>query len=565
MLRLLLLLSLPVVFFAFSVSLETLQQYLPSLPFVADKPTIYCYGSITTLDSTSREFTPGCLSVNSDGTFNSPFSATEPQILRRGWPVNLSKHVIPGLWDGHAHLFQYGEMLGTVKVYNTHSIPEILEQICDYHMQHPTSGTKGNWIKGNGWDQSLLPDGMPMASDLPESLYVLLYRVDVHCIWVSRAVLDLLGDEPPVSPPGGSIPSPGVFCDDAMDLVLPFVPSPTREEKRLFVKTAQKSLHSYGIVGMHDAGVVVDDRELYVEMAEKGELKLRVYAMIQCRALNTFCPEEAEMVKREDGMVTVASVKLFADGALGSWGAALLEPYSDDPTTNGTMLLAPSALTEVTSQWARAGYTVCIHAIGDFANRAAIAAISSASPSSAGFRIEHAQIIHPDDQKRLFSLKIIPSIQPTHATSDQFYALARLGEERVQKSAYRMKSFLPLKPVLGSDFPVEPPSVLAGIYAAVTRRDPKTGKSVGGGGGWHTDEVLTIGEALRGFTRNVAAAAGMKKAGKIEGGAWADWVVLDKRLEESKQGWEWLRDETAVKETWVAGKRVFMRGDETKS
>lgn len=312
MLRLLLLLSLPVVFFAFSVSLETLQQYLPSLPFVADKPTIYCYGSITTLDSTSREFTPGCLSVNSDGTFNSPFSATEPQILRRGWPVNLSKHVIPGLWDGHAHLFQYGEMLGTVKVYNTHSIPEILEQICDYHMQHPTSGTKGNWIKGNGWDQSLLPDGMPMASDLPESLYVLLYRVDVHCIWVSRAVLDLLGDEPPVSPPGGSIPSPGVFCDDAMDLVLPFVPSPTREEKRLFVKTAQKSLHSYGIVGMHDAGVVVDDRELYVEMAEKGELKLRVYAMIQCRALNTFCPEEAEMVKREDGMVTVASVKLFA-------------------------------------------------------------------------------------------------------------------------------------------------------------------------------------------------------------------------------------------------------------
>jgi len=240
----------------------------------------------------------------------------------------------------------------------------------------------------------------------------------------------------------------------------------------------------------------------------------------------------------------------------------LLEPYSDDPTTNGTMIISPSALTTVTSQWARAGYTVCIHAIGDLANRAAISAISAASPSSAGFRIEHAQIVHPDDHKLLWSLGITPSIQPTHATSDQFYALSRLGEERLRKRAYRMKSFLPLKPVLGSDFPVEPPSVLAGIYAAVTRRDPKTGTSVGGGNGWHTEEAITVGDALRGFTSNVAAAAGMPKAGKIEAGAWADWVVLDRRLEESPQGWEWLRDETAVKETWVAGKRVFARDTE---
>ena len=128
-----------------------------------------------------------------------------------------------------------------------------------------------------------------------------------------------------------------------------------------------------------------------------------------------------------------------------------------------------------------------------------------------------------------------------------------------------MKSLLPLKPVLGSDFPVEPASVLAGIYAAVTRRDPGTGKNVGGGDGWHTEEALTVGQALRGFTRNAASAAGMEKAGKIEAGAWADWVVLGRRLEESKQGWEWLRDETVVKETWIAGKRVFSRDDEAGS
>ena len=439
-----------------------------------------------------------------------------------------------------------------------------------------------------GWDQALLTPGrMPSASDLPDNLYVLLYRVDVHCIWVSMPVLSLLPTfpRPPVAPPGGTIPSPGVFCDNAMDLVLPFLPAPSAAQKREYVLTAQSSLHRYGIVGLHDAGVRAADRELYSRLASRGQLKLRINAMVECTARNTFCPAEAAMVARPDGLLTVHSVKLFADGALGSWGAALLEPYSDDSTTSGTLLIGPAKLTNLTRRWAEAGYQVCIHAIGDAASRAAIDAFAAAATAAAAtassvssksksrsksklsFRLEHAQVVAPVDQARMRTLGIVPSVQPTHATSDSAYALSRLGDRRLRDSAYRLRSFLPLGLVLGSDFPVEPPSVLAGIYAAVTRRDPRPGmgKQPSGqsGKGWYTGETLTVKQALWGFTRSPANAAGLAKAGAIMAGTWADWVVLDRRLADvgagEDGGLEWMRSDTAVRETWLHGKRVFMR------
>lgn len=418
---------------------------------------------------------------------------------------------------------------------------------------------------------------MPSASDLPGDLYVLLYRVDVHCIWVSEPVLSLLPTfpRPPVAPPGGTIPSPGVFCDNAMDLVLPFLPAPSAAQKREYVLTAQSSLHRYGIVGVHDAGVLATDRELYSRLASRGQLQLRINAMVECAVQNAFCPAEAAMIARPDGLLTVHSVKLFADGALGSWGAALLDPYSDDTTTSGTLLIEPAKLANVTRQWAEAGYQVCIHAIGDAANRAAIDAFAAAATTTAAngassskskpsFRIEHAQIVAPADQARMHTLGIVPSVQPTHATSDAAYALSRLGARRLRDSAYRMRSFLPLGLVLGSDFPVEPPSVLAGIYAAVTRRDPRPGMDKQPDGkGWYTEEALTVKEALRGFTRGPAYAAGLPKAGAIMAGTWADWVVLDRRLTDvgadGDGGLEWMKSDTAVRETWLHGRRVYVR------
>jgi predicted amidohydrolase YtcJ len=214
---------------------------------------------------------------------------------------------------------------------------------------------------------------------------------------------------------------------------------------------------------------------------------------------------------------------------------------------------------------------VTIHAIGDLANRHAIDAMTNAlgilcpgeSPSECQsrkrFRIEHSQIIHPDDQARMHAIGIIPSIQPTHATSDMAYAEKRLGKERTSKEAYRMRSLLDINPVLGSDFPVEPPLPFQGIYAAVARKSPHTGKGTDDfPDGWYTEEALTLDQAIRGFTEGPAYGGFMTgRAGVIQKNAFADWVVLDKPIEETDI--EDLRS-LSVRETWVAGKRVYKRG-----
>lgn len=253
----------------------------------------------------------------------------------------------------------------------------------------------------------------------------------------------------------------------------------------------------------------------------------------------------------------------------------MIEPFSDKKSSSGSLLVNSTTLSKLTYDWASAGYQVNIHAIGDLANRLAIDAfeesLKTLCPGSTlqecqvkhRFRIEHAQIIHPDDQRRMNEMGIIPSIQPTHATSDMPYAESRLGKRRTEEEAYRMRSLLSLNPVFGSDFPVEPANVFEGIYAAVTRRSPRTGRDADGGTkGWHVSETVTLEDALEGFTINPAYAAFLEgRAGVIEAGAYADWIVLDGPLETLDM--ESLRKLT-VKETWVGGKRVYKRpGPET--
>lgn len=275
------------------------------------------------------------------------------------------------------------------------------------------------------------------------------------------------------------------------------------------------------------------------------------------------------------------SLSYFKDGALGSWGSAMLNPYTDHPWTSGSLLINASALTQVTKSWASRGFQVNIHAIGDLANRNAIDAFQAALEQQCGgadgksdallaecqlghrFRIEHAQIIHPDDQKRIHAMGIIPSIQPTHATSDMKYAGQRLGPERTGSEAYRMKSLLDVSPVLGSDFPVEPPNPFQGIYAAMTRKNPQTGLGPdpeNPSKGWHTEEALGLDEALLGFTRHAAYGAFLEhSAGIIRQGSFADWVVLDEALEDMDV--EKLRT-LKVRETWVGGRRVYSRDEQ---
>ena len=333
---------------------------------------------------------------------------------------------------------------------------------------------------------TVMSQAMLEEDDRLRGKYIMLDRVDVHCTWVSQAVLDLLPSSFPDDIPGGEIvhdPGPGVFCDNAMDLVTPLWPKPTPAKKRQFITSATKALHAVGLVGVHDAGVLPDDLRLYHAMSlePSSPFTLRVYAMLECPVRNTFCPDLIPHLPPNPHL-TLRAVKLFADGALGSWGSALLAPYSDRPSTSGSLLLNATYLTHLVHAWSSppTSFQVAIHAIGDLANRLALDAILSALASLCPslppnecqalhrFRIEHAQIIHPDDLVRMRDAGVIPSIQPTHATSDMAYAERRLGRERTRTEAYRMRSFgggggL----VMGSDFPVEPRYVLL-VYLCMT-------------------------------------------------------------------------------------------------
>ncbi|KAI9050522.1 hypothetical protein LZ554_005683 [Drepanopeziza brunnea f. sp. 'monogermtubi'] len=554
--------------------------------------TLYCLSqpasstSITTLNSSLPR--AQCFRVE-NGLFSEVLDAVPEGGEER---VDLDGWVIPGIIESHGHILAYGEMLESVSLYGAESMGEVRERIKSFLAEHQGEGYggRGKWVRGIGWDQKFFGGVMPTAEELGEDLdleglYIMLDRVDVHCVLTSRKVLDLLPRPLPKAPPGGVVvtePGPGVFCDNAMDAIIyPLAPKPDVAQKTRWFKTALAELNRVGIVGVGDAGMRPDDVAILEGLAEKGELTLRINVMLECAERNTFCPDETKglnlLAVSEDGLgdstLMLGGVKLFADGALGSWGAALLEPYSDRADSSGTMLINETELTAVVNQWFSAGFQVNIHAIGDRANRAAVDAFESVLGADCDgcneakrLRIEHAQIIHPDDQKRIARMGIIPSIQPTHATSDMAYALDRLGPERLSHSAYRMASFfLPDAeatvsrypgPVLGSDFPVEPPSPFEGMYAAVTRLNPKTGTSPSGPGGWHTEQALTVERALLGFTRNAAYGWGKEgQTGAIEVGMWADWVVLDRDISLDGTGRS-LRD-VVVKETWVGGRRVF--------
>ncbi|RDL35964.1 uncharacterized protein BP5553_06576 [Venustampulla echinocandica] len=553
----------------------------PTLHCVAD-PTIQY---ITTLDPSLPK--ANCFRVQ-DGIFTEVLGDV-PTTNGKEEITWLDGYVLPGFIDSHGHILQYGEMLESVSLYDVKSVEQMRARIKSFLQEHKDEGygTREKWVRGIGWDQANFGGVMPTADELAadpalSDLYIMLDRVDVHCVLTSKKVLDLLPIPLPEAPPGGVIvtdPGPGVFCDNAMDAIIyPLAPVPDVAQKTRWFKTAMRELNKVGIVGIGNAGMRPDDVVILGGMAEKGDLSIRINVMIECEERNTYCPQEIDKLKFFDqqssfggNMLMLGGVKLFADGALGSWGAALLEPYSDKPETSGTMLINETELTSVVKDWYEAGFQVNIHAIGDRANRAAVDAFENVlgpdcnnCNSERRLRIEHAQIIHPKDQARIAKLGIIPSIQPTHATSDMAYALSRLGESRLSHSAYRMRSLVPPVPppsrypgpVLGSDFPVEPADPFAGMFAAVRRLSPSTHTSPSGENGWYPEERLSIEQALRGFTEN--AAYGWFKEGKMGGiqvGMLADWVLIDEDIMGDETGWTLTKLET--RETWVGGQKVF--------
>ncbi len=446
--------------------------------------------------------------------------------------------VIPGLVDAHAHLLSLGRSLSELNLVGTKSKEEIRRII----IERQKTAQPGEWISGRGWDQNdWRAKDFPTAEDLSgtDDNLVYLRRVDGHAAWVNRRVLELCGvTRKTPDPAGGRIlrdaagnPT-GVLLDNAVELVRSRMPAPSLETQINWAKAAMRECNRAGLTGVHDAGVDSAALEVYRILRSRGELTLRIYVMLDDADPDWLARRLQAGPEIGDDLLTIRAVKLYADGALGSRGAALLEPYSDDPGNCGIIANPPEYLERMTRQAVEHGFQVCTHAIGDAAVRAVLnvyqRVLLQMPPGDHRLRIEHAQVITPEDLPRFAEMGVIASMQPTHATSDMSWAEERLGSERI-RYAYAWKKLMRsgARLAFGSDFPVESPVPLAGVYATVTRQN-REGKPAGG---WYPEEKLSVQEAVAGFTTQ-AAYAGFAEAdrGTIEPGKQADLVVLDRDI-----------------------------------
>jgi predicted amidohydrolase YtcJ len=472
--------------------------------------------------------------------------------------------LLPGLTDGHAHLFKYGFLLRSLNLVSTPSLTESLLKIGAYAEENPHV----RWIQGRGWNQVLWPiKEFPKAADIDQVVSdrpVLLDRIDGHAVWANSKAMEIAGitDDTP-DPVGGRIvrgtngKATGVFIDKAKDLLKAHVPTPDRDEIRQVYRAAFAGLVPYGMTGVHDAGVSIREAEVLISMADDGELGLRVYAMLAGAEENLDRMGKPLKGYARD-MLNISAVKLYADGALGSRGAAMLRPYSDDTENRGLPFYTRDELTGLAHKANYMGFQVGIHAIGDLGNRMALdafEAIQGKKPSSLRNRIEHAQIIALEDIPRFAELGVIAAMQATHATSDMNMAEDRIGPQRI-KGGYAWRRLLDSGATLanGSDFPVELANPWHGLYASVTRQS-RDGRPEGG---WYADQALTRAEALHSFTLANAYAAHQEDVlGSLEPGKWADFILIDRNYFDVPES---EIDDIQVLETWIAGKKVFDAG-----
>ena len=472
--------------------------------------------------------------------------------------------VIPGMTDAHVHLLGLGQALRTVNLVGTRSYDEVIARVAARAREVPA----GTWILGRGWDQNDWGDTrFPSHDRLSRAVPghpVYLTRVDGHAALANAAAMTAAEvTAATADPDGGRIergegnaPS-GVFVDRAMSLVGRAIPSPSREETRAAVEAAIKEVNRWGLTGVHDAGVGRGTIDVYEEIAKAGRFDLRDYVMLanDDAVLDHYFRLGARSALY-DGRLWLRAIKISADGALGSRGAALLEPYSDDPRNNGLILVPAGRVRQVAERALKGGFQVNVHAIGDRGNRVVLdefeAALKAVPTADHRFRIEHAQILHSDDIPRFAQLGVIPSMQASHQTSDMYWAGNRLGPTRLL-GAYAWRSLLNTGVIIpnGSDFPVEAVNPLISFHASVARQDANDWPT----GGWFPEQRMTRDEALKSITIWPAFASFQEKdLGSLSPGKYADFVVLDQDI--MRVPAELILD-TRVLATYLGGRAVY--------
>jgi predicted amidohydrolase YtcJ len=474
------------------------------------------------------------------------------------------KTLIPGLIDAHGHLMGYGLSLITLDLSDTKSLAEAQAKVRAYAAASP--GRK--WIIGTGWNQESWGLGrFPTAAELDAAvgdIPVWLERVDGHAGWANSLAIKAAGIGPATrSPDGGRIelaggkPS-GVFVDKAMDLIKRVVPPPAPKDRDIALEKAQQALLKLGITAIADMGTGIEDWQAFRRSADRGALRVRIisYALGIDNMVLISGPEPTPWLY--DDHLRMAGIKLILDGALGSRGAWLKADYADAPGQRGLQMIPSTQLRNIMSRAAMDNFQIAIHAIGDAANSEALDAIQELSDTYKGdrrWRIEHAQIVAPADLPRFGQYGIVASMQPVHQTSDWRMATARLGEARL-KGAYAWKAMLDNRVPLafGSDVPVESPNPFPAIAAAMTREDA-SGQPAGG---WMPEQRIGFEAALGGFTRQAAYAGfAEKRFGSLIPGHRADFILIDRDISTARPAD--IRD-TQVLETWIGGKRVYMKG-----